>query len=108
MTCTQCRGCMVMERCIEMRDDTGQLEFQGWRCLNCGDVNDGAVLRHRGYQGASPYQSSQRWSRGLPREWRGRSQNRMRRRSLDLLSASCSPAVPHAGSRVLSCDMVSR
>lgn len=69
MTCTRCRGCMVMERFMDMRDDTGQLEFQGWRCLNCGDVLDGAVLKHRAYQGASPYRSSRRWSRGTPEEW---------------------------------------
>jgi hypothetical protein len=69
MTCTRCRGCMVMERFMDMRDDTGQLEFQGWRCLNCGDVLDGVVLRHRADQGASPYRSSRRWSRGTPKEW---------------------------------------
>lgn len=29
MTCTRCRGCMVMDQFMDMRDDTGQLEFQG-------------------------------------------------------------------------------
>lgn len=65
MTCTRCRGCMVDEWFTDIRDDSGQLKFPGWRCLNCGDVCDGVVMSHRADHQPGPYQSSRRWRKGM-------------------------------------------
>ncbi len=70
MTCLRCHGCMVRERFTDLWDDTGQIAFPGWRCLNCGDVLDGVVLRHRADREQSPYRSSRRWVRRTAKERR--------------------------------------
>jgi hypothetical protein len=64
MTCARCQGCLVRERFSDLFDDTGQLGFRGWRCLNCGDVFDRVVLAHRAVGVVRPYRSQRRWSAG--------------------------------------------
>jgi hypothetical protein len=38
---------MLMERFYDFRDDTGQIEFTGWRCLICGAIEDPLITAHR-------------------------------------------------------------
>ncbi|HJU03812.1 MAG TPA: hypothetical protein VJ692_01580 [Nitrospiraceae bacterium] len=45
--CVRCGGMMVPSRYIDMLDDTGQLEFIGARCIQCGDVSDPVIRRNR-------------------------------------------------------------
>ena len=71
MTCTRCRGCMIRDQFMDLRDDTGQLNFFAWRCLNCGEVLDGIVLKHRTILQAGPYRSQRRWASCTPSEWPG-------------------------------------
>jgi len=38
---------MSFEHFFDLRDDTGKYSFQGWRCLNCGEICDPVILAHR-------------------------------------------------------------
>ena len=45
MECMRCDGRMIEEQYITIRSDS--VRFQGWRCLNCGDVMDAVIHQHR-------------------------------------------------------------
>jgi len=47
MCCQRCKGLMIRDSFVDLRDDTGCLQFDGWRCINCGEVVDPMVLTHR-------------------------------------------------------------
>jgi hypothetical protein len=51
---------MVQDRFMDIRDDTGNLEFPGWRCVNCGEVLDPVVLTHRIAGPTGPYRGRTR------------------------------------------------
>lgn len=38
---------MVMEYCMDLRDDTGQIGSTGLRCTSCGEVIDPVILQNR-------------------------------------------------------------
>lgn len=43
---------MVMERFYDWMSDSGRLEFQGVRCLVCGEIVDPLIIEHRGQKPA--------------------------------------------------------
>ncbi len=47
MPCQRCQGLMVMDYCIDLQDGGGPLCLRAMRCLNCGDVVDPQIIRHR-------------------------------------------------------------
>ena len=47
MQCPRCNGLMVLERFDDIRDDTGQIHFDGLRCLLCGEIVDPMILTNR-------------------------------------------------------------
>ncbi len=47
MACGRCHGFMVVDHFIDMQDDSGHLWLRGWRCVNCGDVVEPGILKHR-------------------------------------------------------------
>lgn len=47
MTCSRCRGLMVVDHFIDMQDDAGKLWLRAWRCVMCGEVVDPLIQRHR-------------------------------------------------------------
>lgn len=47
MTCERCQGLMVVDHFIDMQDGGGSLWLRAWRCMNCGDIVDPAIIRHR-------------------------------------------------------------
>ncbi|MER3423484.1 MAG: hypothetical protein C4293_09875 [Nitrospiraceae bacterium] len=61
--CTRCGGYMVAERYIDLLDDTGQLQFMGHRCVQCGEVVDPTILqnRRRSASHAQPPEGLARW-----------------------------------------------
>jgi len=69
MTCDRCRGLMVREwfRCRRQCEpnETGYC----WKCLNCGERIDRAILRHRAEQDAERAAQREADER-LLREWR--------------------------------------
>jgi len=60
MYCKRCNGLMIRDSFLDLRDDTGRLTFEGWRCLNCGEVVDPVVLTHRIDAPTGPYQGRTR------------------------------------------------
>ncbi len=70
MGCQRCKGLMIRDSFVDFRDDTGHLMFEGWRCLNCGEVVDPVVLTHRMDAPANPYRGRTRdrrmWERIRP------------------------------------------
>lgn len=60
MCCQRCNGLMIQDGFVDLRDDTGRLQFEGWRCLNCGEVVDPVVLTHRTEMPAGPYRGRTR------------------------------------------------
>ena len=47
MNCRRCNGLMVVDHFIDMGDGSGCLWMRGWRCMNCGEVEDPEIYRHR-------------------------------------------------------------
>jgi len=47
MQCVRCNGLMVLDRFADLADDTGQIEFGGWRCLVCGNIADPVIVANR-------------------------------------------------------------
>ena len=47
MQCVRCNGLMVFDRFADLADDTGQIEFGGWRCLVCGNIADPVIVANR-------------------------------------------------------------
>ena len=47
MQCHRCKGEMVVEKFQDFNDDTGRLNFHGWRCLICGEIFDPVIYANR-------------------------------------------------------------
>ena len=45
--CRRCSGHMDYDMCIDLESDSGQSTFWVLRCLQCGDMVDEVILRHR-------------------------------------------------------------
>jgi hypothetical protein len=60
MDCRRCDGLMIRDSFLDLRDDTGRLKFEGWRCVNCGEVVDPVVLTHRSEMPTGPYRGRTR------------------------------------------------
>jgi hypothetical protein len=45
--CWRCGGLMVVERCVDLLDDTGRLNFLAQRCVQCGELVDPIILMNR-------------------------------------------------------------
>lgn len=45
--CSRCEGLMVAEQYLDLRDDTGHLDFWARRCVQCGEVIDPVILQNR-------------------------------------------------------------
>ncbi len=47
MSCPRCSGFMVSESFQDLKDDTGQLCFKGYRCMVCGEIVDPLIDSNR-------------------------------------------------------------
>lgn len=45
--CRRCGGFLVADRFYDWLSDSGRLEFEGARCVSCGDILDPVILAHR-------------------------------------------------------------
>ncbi len=45
--CTRCAGLLLMEGLLDPFDDTGHMRRWAWRCVQCRDIVDSLILRHR-------------------------------------------------------------
>ena len=47
MNCRRCAGALVRDWITDILDETGQIQCDGWRCINCGNVQDPVILYHQ-------------------------------------------------------------
>lgn len=47
MSCPRCSGFMVPQRFEDLRSDTGELSFSGFRCMACGEILDPKISSNR-------------------------------------------------------------
>ena len=47
LTCQRCQGLLIREFCMDIHDGTGENGFWGLRCLQCGELLDPLILKHR-------------------------------------------------------------
>ncbi len=47
MTCTRCKGFMVIDDLIDLQESLLPMWMRGWRCVACGNVVDPLIQRHR-------------------------------------------------------------
>lgn len=59
MRCQRCEGWMISDHFMDLRNVSGEIDFKGWRCLNCGDITDPVIVRHQAT--IAPLKSRRRW-----------------------------------------------
>jgi len=48
MRCARCNGLMVREKFEDLGGlGSGNHEYAGWRCINCGAIVDPVIVAHR-------------------------------------------------------------
>ena len=62
--CTRCGGLLIREGLFDLFDDTGQMRRWGRRCVQCGEIVDPLILKHRRGEGlpALNLLSRRRWT----------------------------------------------
>jgi len=61
--CLRCQGLMMRERFF---DWGGNEDFEGWRCVSCGNVWDGVIAEHQSFPSANEvHESSARTTRPM-------------------------------------------
>ena len=61
MRCQRCQGWMITDHFMDVLNVGGQMDFRGWRCLNCGDITDPIIVRHNKSAASAPAKSRRRW-----------------------------------------------
>lgn len=61
MRCQRCHGCMISDHFMDILNVSGEMDFKGWRCLNCGDITDSVIVRHHQAAPSAPAKSKRRW-----------------------------------------------
>lgn len=61
-TCMRCRGLMVLDHCFDVLGDAGEIDCRVLRCIQCGDVVDPVILRHRSSPPALKNKKHVKWS----------------------------------------------
>lgn len=47
MNCSRCHGLMAKDHFMDFDGTIGHMWMTGWRCMNCGHVNDPRIERNR-------------------------------------------------------------
>lgn len=47
MNCSRCHGLMVSDHFLDFDGTIGHMWAKGYRCMNCGNVHDPIIERHR-------------------------------------------------------------
>jgi hypothetical protein len=61
MRCQRCHGCMISDHFMDILNVSGEMDFKGWRCLNCGDITDSVIVHHQEVAARAPAKSRRRW-----------------------------------------------
>lgn len=62
MQCQRCQGCMVVDFFLDVLNVSGEMAFNGWRCLNCGEIIDPVIAHHRHTAIHDVARPKRRWS----------------------------------------------
>jgi hypothetical protein len=54
MRCQRCHGFMISDHFMDTLNVSGEMNFKGWRCLNCGDIVDPVIVRHHQVEASAP------------------------------------------------------
>lgn len=46
MKCGRCDGTLVNEHFTDILAESRQIQCQGWRCINCGNITDPLIRYH--------------------------------------------------------------
>ncbi len=46
-TCTRCAGLLIREGLFDLFSETGDRHQWAWRCVQCGNIVDALILKHR-------------------------------------------------------------
>ena len=52
---------MISDHFMDTLNVSGEMNFKGWRCLNCGDIIDPVIVRHHQVEASAPAKSRRRW-----------------------------------------------
>jgi len=52
---------MISDHFMDLLTGSSELDFTGWRCLNCGDISDPVIVRHKQLSASIPAKSKRRW-----------------------------------------------
>jgi hypothetical protein len=52
---------MVHDHFMDILNAGGEMDFIGWRCLNCGNITDPVILQHHHLATIAPAKSKRRW-----------------------------------------------
>jgi len=67
MRCQRCQGCMVRDFFLDVMNVSGEMDFNGWRCVNCGNITDPVIVQHRDADRRELARPKRRWSGVRPR-----------------------------------------
>lgn len=45
--CGRCNGLLVVDDCLDILGDAGEIDCRVLRCVQCGDITDPVILRNR-------------------------------------------------------------
>ncbi len=60
--CTRCGGLLVIDHCFDVLGDTGEIDCNVFRCIQCGDLVDPVILRNRNHPPALSPKKHVKWS----------------------------------------------
>src|SRR5262245_25140616 len=61
MRCQRCQGCMISDHFMDLLTGSSELDFKGWRCLNCGEITDPVIVHNQQLVVSIPAKSKRRW-----------------------------------------------
>ncbi len=60
--CIRCGGLLVVDHCFDVLGNTGDIDCQVFRCVQCGDLVDPVILRNRTNPPAPSPKKHVKWS----------------------------------------------
>lgn len=59
--CARCGGLMVIADCFDVLSDTGEIDCQSFRCIQCGDLVDPVILYNRTHRPVLTHKKNLKW-----------------------------------------------
>ncbi|TLY45823.1 MAG: hypothetical protein E6K59_02890 [Nitrospirae bacterium] len=69
MTCRRCHGLMVADYYIDLLNGGEDFWLRAWRCVNCGEVVEPGIIRHRLERRSLLSSLAKRWPKTARKEY---------------------------------------